>query len=463
MTAAVQPHPAPRAPMPPAAAMGGAATPAADAIPLAGEHFAAAILYLLAGATGLVWIAPELAMGAYPSPHVVGVTHLVTLGWLTTTIFGALYQLLPVALGVPVRSARLGHASFWTFAPGTGLFAAGVATSTGPLQRGGIALVATGIVLAVGNFGASLLRARTRDVTWAAIAVALAFLASTLGLGVVLLHNLHTGFIAAARGRVLATHLHVALIGWVLIMIVGVSHRLLPMFLLAHGADTRWTRRALALLAAGVLALTTGLTARAAAVSWLGVALLEAGVGCFLWQAFSFYRVRVRKKTDVGMRFAGAALGFLAASALLGPAVLARGVTHPRLATAYVATGLLGGVVLYVAGFFYKIVPLLAWTARYRERMGKEPVPTVAEMYSARVAHGQLGAMALGVVLLAAGIGTGSAPVTRWGALLYLTGVLLFASQIGRVAFAGGAQARGMRGRAARAGAEREDAAGRQS
>ena len=81
-------------------------TPAADSIRLAAEHFAASILYLMAGAAGLVWIAPELATGAYASPHVAGVTHLFTLGWITTTIFGALAQLLPVALGAPIRSYR---------------------------------------------------------------------------------------------------------------------------------------------------------------------------------------------------------------------------------------------------------------------------------------------------------------------------------------------------------------------
>ena len=43
----------------------GAMTPAPNATRLAGEHFAAATLYLVAGALGLVWIAPELAAGAY--------------------------------------------------------------------------------------------------------------------------------------------------------------------------------------------------------------------------------------------------------------------------------------------------------------------------------------------------------------------------------------------------------------
>ena len=407
---------------------------APTSVRLPGEHFAAAMLYLVAGAIGLVWIAPELAIGAYPSPRVAGITHLFTLGWLTTTIFGALYQLLPVALGAPLRSVRVAHASFCTFAPGAGLFAAGVATSAPVLHHVGIALVAVGIVLAVGNLALSLPRAPSRDVTWWAVAMALAFLASTLVLGVVLLHNLHTGFLAEARVRMLATHLHVALIGWALMMMVGVSHRLLPMFLLSHGGATRWTKRSLALLAAGVALLPVGLALQQPAATWTAAALLEAGVGCFVWQALAFHRARVRRQIDVGMRYAGTALGFLLVSALLGAAVLVAGAAHPRLATAYVVVGLLGGIILYVMGFFYKIVPLLAWTVRYRDRMGTGTAPTVAQTFSARVAHVQLAVMALGVCLLATGVGFASVHVTRCGAVLFLAGVILFLTQIVRVA-----------------------------
>jgi hypothetical protein len=411
----------------------GDAAASRSSVLLVGEHFAAAVIYLVAGAVGLVWIAPELAAGAYPSPHVAGVTHLFTLGWLTTTIFGALYQLLPVALGAPLRSMRLGHASFWTFTPGAGLFAAGVATNSTVLHHVGIALVATGILLTVGNVASSLPRARSRDATWGAVVIALSYLASTLVLGIVLLHNLHTGFIAEARLRVLAVHIHVALVGWALIMMAGVSHRLLPMFLLSHGADTRWTKRAIALLATGVLALCIGLDARMAPVTWGAVLMLQAGVGCFVWQAYSFYRVRVRRKTDIGMRFAGSGLAFLLVSALLGAGVLTGGVARPRLATAYVLAGLLGGILLYVIGFFYKIVPLLAWTVRYADRLGKGTAPTIAATFSSRVAHAQLAIMAFGVTLLAGGSAAGSLMAVRAGAVAFLAGVLLFLSQIHRV------------------------------
>jgi hypothetical protein len=134
------------------------------------------------------------------------------------------------------------------------------------------------------------------------------------------------------------------------------------------------------------------------------------------------------------MRFAATALGFLGASVLLGVAVLADGAKYPRLATLYISIGLLGGIVLYVIGFFYRIVPLLAWTAHFRGRMGKQAVPTVAQMYSARLAHIQLGCMAGGVLLLGGGIAGGSVVVTRCGALLFVVGVLVFLAQLARVA-----------------------------
>jgi len=401
---------------------------------LAGEHFAAAMLYLIAGAVGLIWIAPELAIGAYLSPHVAGVTHLFTLGWLTTTIFGALCQFQLFALAAPLRSTPLAHATFWTFAPGAGIFACGVADSSTMLHHAGIGLVSIGVVLAVANIGSSLPRARRHDETWAAVVIALSFLASTLVLGVVLLHNIHTGFLAAARVRVLAIHLHVAIVGWVLVMIVGVSHRLLPMFLFARGPEAPWTRRALGALPVGVLALAVGLATERVAITWAGAVAIETGVACFLWQAFSFYRARVRKKIDVGMRFAATALVYMTTAAVLGPFVLARGAEHPRLATAYITVGLLGGIVMYVSGFFYKIVPLLAWTVRHRGRAGGERLPAPAELFSARVALVQLVAMAIGVALLGIGIGIGSVSITRGGALLFAGGVALFASQIGRVA-----------------------------
>ena len=409
-----------------------AASPGASAR-LVGEHLAAAVLYLLAGAVGLVWVAPDLATGMYLAPHVAGVTHLFTLGWLTLTIFGALNQLLPMALGAPIYSVRLAHAAFWALAPGIGVFAYGVAAGATPFLVTGVVLVASGTLLAVSNVAATLARGRTRDVTWAAMVVATAFLTSTLAFGLVLAHNLHSGFIAAARVRVLTAHLHVALVGWVLIMIVGVAHRTLPMFLVAHGADRRGSRRALILLMSGVPTLALGLVGEWPVATWAGAALLVSGVGAFEWQAFTFYRVRTRPSLNVGMRFARAGLVFLAAAAVLGPVLLARGDTYTRLATAYVVTGLLGGLVPFVTGILYEIVPALTWRVRFGGRLNRGRMPKVTDLYSAPLARWQLILYVAGVVVLLAGIAASAPVVARAGALLFLLGALLFVYQILRM------------------------------
>jgi hypothetical protein len=419
--------------------MAGLAMEGTPSLRLPGEHFAAALFFLCAGSIGLIWIAPELAAGLYLSPHVAGVTHCFTLGWLTMTIFGAMYQLLPVALGVSIRSERAGHVSFWTFAPGVALFASGVAFSSVMLRNVGISLIAVGVTCLIINVALSLRRVVDRDAIWSAIVIALSFLTVTFAMGALLAQNLHAGFLGDWRVIVLATHLHVALIGWVLVMIVGISHRLLPMFLLAHGADTRWTSRALALLASGVVVLALGIIAghsiRPNVATWIGLLLIESGIFCFLRQAWLFFRARKRPRLDAGLRHAATALVFLAMSATLAPVVLAAGSGYRRLDTAYVMLGLLGGLTLYAIGQFYKIVPFLTWMVRFREDMGKKRVPTVAQMYSPLVAHIDLALFATAIVGMETGVITGITLVVRLAATLFVAGVGLFVSQIARVTF----------------------------
>ncbi len=411
----------------------------APALRLPGEHFAAALCFLFTGAVGLVWIAPELSAGLYLSPHVAGVTHCFTLGWLSMTIFGALYQLLPVALRVSIRSERAGHVSFWLFAPGVALFASGVAFSSIRLRYAGITLITLAIVCLVTNVALSLKRVARHDVIWTAIAIALSFLSTTLILGILLAENLHAGFLGDWRVRVMTTHLHVALLGWVFMMIVGISHRLLPMFLLSHTASTVWTRRAVAFLAPGVVLLGCGLAAIHSiphlSLAWVGLVLVECGIICFLVQAALFFRASKRPRLDAGLRHTATALIFLGAAAALAPVVLLSGVQHRQLDTAYVMLGVLGGLTLYVIGQFYKVVPFLVWMARFRGEMGKKRVPTVAQLYSSRIAHTDLALFVASIAGMIFGVAIGSASLVRASAILFTVGVALFISQIIRVAF----------------------------
>jgi hypothetical protein len=393
--------PPPRPPAGPAAAVpftpGGLRGPNTPPFLLPAEHFTAALLFWVAGAAGVVWVAPDLVQGAFPLPRVVAVAHLFTLGWITTSIMGALYQFLPVALGEPIRSERLAHLTFALYAPGLLLFVGGLAGGRQEVMLPGAALFGTGLLLFVGNLGATLHRCRERTLTWWALVPANFFLLATVVLGISLAGNLRWNWLGGHRMVALGVHLHVAIAGWVLLVMVGVAHRLLPMFLLSHRAPEAPGKVAVGLLTAGTAVLLAFHHFLTPLVRWSVAALLAGGLLAFLVQAVLFFRHRKKPGLDPGLRLAALALAFLAAALGMAPGYVTRGLSAPGPATAYVVA-LLGGISLFVAGHHYKIVPFLVWFHRYGPWIGKRPVPTVAELYARPGAT-------LAALLLAAGLG----------------------------------------------------------
>lgn len=392
------------------------------------EHFAAGLLFLVCGAFGLVWVAPQLAGGFYLMPQVAGVTHLFTLGWLTTSIMGALYQLLPVVLSQPIRSVRLAHLTFALYASGLAAFVVGLLLPASGVMLAGATVFATGVVLFLVNAGRTLAVAPQRGVTWWALALALAFLFLTLVFGVTLAANLRWGFLGGGRLDALGTHLHVALAGWVLLVVIGVGQRLLPMFLLTHGVSDRLGRLAVVLVGSGAGALALLHHAPPLISRWLPLALIAAGLASFLVQARQFFARRVRPRLDAGMRLAAAGLVLLGVGLVLAPVVIA-GIASARLAVAYVLALVLG-LSLFVAGHYYKIVPFLVWYHRFGPLAGRQPVPRVNELYGVRASNVAALLLALGAFGLVAGTGFGSAAAVRAAALLFAAGACTEAAQM---------------------------------
>jgi hypothetical protein len=414
----------------PGAAPGGLGAAAAKAPPasLPGEHFAAALVFFLLGAAGLIVVAPALAGGHYLMPRVVAVTHLFTLGWITTSIMGALYQFLPVALDQPIRSVRTAHLTFLLYAPGLLAFTTGLSGGRPLLVLGGAAVFGTGMLLFIGNLAATLKRARRRDVTWWALAFATFYLAITLVLGLALTGNLQWGYLGDARPLSIGVHLHVALAGWVLLVMIGVAHRLLPMFLLSHGVSDRFAKAAVVLVATGAGMLALLHHAPPLISRWIPAFCIALGCASFLLQARSYFAGRHRPVLDPGMRLAAGALLLLLLALVLSWPVIVTGAAA-RVSSAYVMAVILA-ISLFVAAHYYKIVPFLIWYHRFGPLAGRQAVPRVNELYSARVASAAGALLVLGAVTLIGAVAFGTAVAARAGALLFAAGAALEGAQM---------------------------------
>jgi len=406
-------------------------TAASPPLALPGEHFAAALASFVAGALGLVLVAPDLAAGAFFHPRVVAVVHLFTLGWIVLSIFGALCQFLPVAIGRAIRWEGLAHGSFVLQAAGVTIFVTGLATGHGRLLTAGAACVSAAFFVFAANLAATLGGASERSLTWWALAAASVFLVITPVYGFLLALNLHADLLGSDRFLLVARHAHVAGAGVVLLVMVGVAHRLLPMFLLSHGADERPGRAAAVLLSGGaaLLAVPFGGMATVAAA----VLLVAGGVCAFLVQAFAFYRHGRRTKADPGLRLAAAGLIGLAAALAVAPFALRAGLSDVRLLTTYHLL-LVGALSLFVAGHYFKIVPFLIWYHRFGPLVGLRDVPKVHELYSQRLATATGLVLVAGWLVMVAGVALGHAHCVRVGACLFAAGTLLEAGQVAAIA-----------------------------
>jgi len=390
---------------------------------LPGMHFAAALAYFACGAAGLVLVAPDLARGAFFVPRVAAVVHLFVLGWLVLSIFGALCQFLPVAIGRQVRWQALAQVSFAAQTAGVAAFVGGLATSHRSVLYLGAGLLTLAFVSFGANLVATLAGAKERSLTFWALAGSSLFLLATPAFGFALAMNLHGDVQLASRFATVAAHAHVALVGFVMLVVVGVAHRLLPMFLLSHGASERPAWISVALLFAGALAIAMpasfGIPRIAAAA-----ALTAGGLVAFFVQAALFFRHRKRRTIDPGMRLAAIGIAGIACALVLAPFALSAGVSNPRLLAAYFVV-LVGAIGVFVAGHYFKIVPFIVWYHRFGPLVGKQKVPKVAELYSESAAKVVGALLVFGWIGVAAGTFTGSALVVRAFAGSFLAGALV--------------------------------------
>ncbi len=391
----------------------------------------AAVVAFLLATLALPGLAAELA-GHYYHPRLLALTHTVTLGWITLAIMGASYQLIPVVLGRPIWSERLAR---WQF----GLLAAGIVGMLGHFFVGrwsglvwAAALVVLGVAVHVANVALSVRGLREWTFTARLMVLALAGLALTGLFGLLLGLDHVRKFLPGELFPTLHAHFHLALLGWVLPMVVGVAARVYPMFLLAEEPAGRGAHVQLWGLALGVPAIVAGLLGLPG-LRAPGAVAVAAAVGAHLEWVFAMLRTRRRPELDTGLRFVLTGAAWLVPSVALGLGFAFDLAGGPRLALAYAVLALGGWVSLTIAGMMLKIVPFLVWYWVYAPRAGRSAVPTLAQLSWRAGERTAWVLLAAGVPALALAVAAGHPGWIRAAGVVIGLGALALAAALGRV------------------------------
>jgi len=391
---------------------------------------AASVAFVLAAA-GTVWLAAPLA-GHYYQPRVVALVHTVTLGWITLTIMGASYQLIPVVLERPIWSERLARWQFVILAAGIAGMIAHFYIGTWPGLALAAGVVAAGAACHLINALASLCGVKVWSFTARLLAVALAGLALTVLFGLGLAADRIWKFLPGGFFPTLHAHFHLALLGWVAPMVMGVGARVYPMFLLARDPEGWPGRLQLWGLSLGGAAVVLGLLAVPVLLIPGALGVAAAGAGHLAWVS-EMAASRKRPALDWGLRCALTGTAFLIPAGAMGLGFAFGLLGGPRLALAYGVLALGGWVSLTIVGMLFKIIPFLVWYRIYGPLVGKAPVPTLAQLSWPLGEALTYGLLAVGVAALAVAVGIGDPLWVGTAGTVVTLGALGFALSLGRV------------------------------
>ncbi len=327
--------------------------------------------------------------GFYFQPKILAITHLLTLGWISMTIFGAMFQLVPVVLETKLFSEKLADIQFWVFLLGViGLVTGFWNFDTGlHLNASAILLNIAVLIFAINMIG-TFIHVKKWNVTGWYLIAALIYLIITAIAGFLLSYNLWHPYITINHLQYLKLHAEVAVIGWVTMVVMGVAYKLIPMFTLSHGYSMKSSKWAFWLINIGLVGINTFFHFKNNVIEILVSTLfIAAGIAFFLFQVYLIYKNRLRKKRDIGIKysvFSFYMLGIVTLFGLIFSFTDLSGISNIYLIFGYLV--FYGYLSMLIVGQMYKIVPFLAWYHKYSSKVGLEPVPMLKDMFNEKYA-----------------------------------------------------------------------------
>lgn len=379
-------------------------------------------------AVGMLWLGPDLLLSRW-MPGLIGMTHLLVLGYLAMVMLGAMQQILPVLVGSPMPRDRLGSSlAFILLATGTPLLAWGLVFSQRlAIGLGGVLVVLSLLLFLIGAT-ISLARSQARGPTHTSLCLAVSSLLITLCLGAWLASS-HLSPDWPLPRHFTDIHLAWGLLGWMCLLISGVAYQVVPMFQMTPEYP-RSLMRGFAPMVFVLLILFTFSSIFAADVGILrsiASALLALSLAALALSTLWLQYRRRRRNSDVTVWFWRigmlALLGAMASWAAVQLLPWLQGRSSAPLLLAWFF--LIGFVASIINGMLYKIVPFLVWlhlnTTRLQRRRFDVEVPNMHQVIPLRPARIQMSLHLLAVLL-------GLATLLLWKPLYSPTMLALAAS-----------------------------------
>jgi hypothetical protein len=361
---------------------------------------------------------------------------LFVLGFISSVVMGAMYQLVPVTLEVQLHSERLVKFQFAAHALGfVGMVWAFWNFNFAVVGWFG-ALLTFGVGLFVFNLSRTLATVKGWRAIKFGIASALFWLATTVLAGLLLVVGKFWNFSQFQPLAAMHAHAHLGVVGVFVLMIVTVSYKLVPMFTLGELQSERRAWWSVVLINLGLLGVFAAILWQSQ-LKFIFASVIVAGLAIYGWEILAILRARNRRVLDWGMKYFLTAIALLiplsAVALVLAWARLPMTALTMQLENVYGLLALLGLVGLAILGMLYKIMPFLVWFHSYSRQIGRAKVPALADMYSVPLQIAGYWTYLAGLIVAGAATAWSHEMGIRWGCGLLALSLAIFAVNMGKI------------------------------
>ncbi|NBC83951.1 MAG: cytochrome C oxidase subunit I [Bacteroidetes bacterium] len=373
-------------------------------------------------------------------PKTLAITHTMALGWGTMIILGASYQLVPVLVENALYSERLALISFVLAAIGIPLLVYGffVFNMALPARVGGT-LVNLAVLAYIINLILSIPRHKSRNVHAIFILTAGIWLFITTLTGLLLVYNFNDPFLPQNSLRYLSLHAHIGLVGWFLMLVLGVGTRLLPMFMISKYTNNKQLWIQFVTINLGLLLyILFDLASFPSASYMLPAILIGYGIFSFIWFCRKAYQQRIRKKIDGPMQISLLAVmlmivPFIVLLVLILIAYYFKG--HYQMGILYGFFIFFGWLTAIIMGMTFKTLPFIVWNKIYHKRAGQGKTPVPKALFSEKLFQTMFISYIIGFLCFATGLMTDITAMLKIGAAVLLMAAVFYNINVQKIVF----------------------------
>ena len=386
--------------------------------------------------TILILLHTDIVGAHYFNPHTLALTHTMALAWGTMIIFGASHQLLPVLIEGKLDSDIMAYLTFGFAAVGIPVLISGfyVFDVGLPMQIGGV-LINIGVLFYVINVCRSAFKSNKRNVhAWYVITAAL-WLFTTTFFGLLLVFNFSSKIFAGNSVDYLSLHAHLGIVGWFLMMVIGVGSRLIPMFLISKYTDNKILWLIFALLNIALISFSIlYLYGFSSLLFYVPLVLGLIAITLFGRHCYKAYKERIRKGIDNQMKTALISVAQMLVALVVGVAFLPDG-KFSGIALIYGFCIFFGWLTAIILGMTFKTMPFIIWNKVYHNRAHQGKTPAPKELFNEGIykimLYSYLGGFVLfilGIIALNQIVLKAAASALVIAAMLYVYNVLVTAT-----------------------------------